>query len=300
MLATKTRGPFARKLPAALALLFLSACDLALPGSIGSALDQAAPEDVNFDEIAYFLERSDSAYDTPAEIRADYPNLAYAKLLPDVDVLYFIEDRNNGASQTISVRGTAGRLNVLEDLEIALIPDTILGIRIHKGFQEGAQAILDDAVPRLDKNKPIDVTGHSLGGAIAVVLAAYLDQNGYEIGRVVTFGQPRIASEPVSKDVLEVTTRVVNDTDVVPLVPPFTPITPYRHFGPEIVLRDGPDFVYLNSHDAERVALGEFWRQLSHLSLNDHHVAEYASKIAQKQQGAQQVPYIDAAAKDGL
>ncbi|MEP2028771.1 MAG: alpha/beta fold hydrolase [Paracoccaceae bacterium] len=50
---------------------------------------------------------------------------------------------------------------------------------------------------------------------------------------------------------MEGTTRVVNDLDVIPMVPPHTAARQYQHFASEVILRAGPDYVYLDEHDAD-------------------------------------------------
>jgi triacylglycerol lipase len=61
--------------------------------------------------------------------------------------------------------------------------------------------------------------------------------------------------------------------------------------GAEVILLDGPEFVFLPSHDANRIALGEFWRSLSYSDLEDHQMEKYLRRIAAKANGAKEVPY---------
>jgi hypothetical protein len=92
---------------------------------------------------------------------------------------------------------------------------------------------------------------------------------------------------------LSVTTRVVNDLDVVPMVPPFTRLRPYQHFSPEVLLKPGPYYVYLDSHDADRLSVGQFWRNLTDFSAKDHRMDGYLANIEFKvANGATQVPYL--------
>ncbi|MDF1591912.1 MAG: hypothetical protein P1P89_10390 [Desulfobacterales bacterium] len=55
--------------------------------------------------------------------------------------------------------------------------------------EAASQRIFAEIKPQLRKDFTIDTTGHSLGGAVAVILAMYLDVNHYAIGQVVTFGK---------------------------------------------------------------------------------------------------------------
>lgn len=272
------------------AILALSAC-APLPKALLAELSQTQPAAVSFDELLFYMRRAAAAYTTAPEIRASFPQVTRVAELSDVDVLYFIEA--TPTHQTLTVRGTANRENRLQDLEIALVPDRLLGIPLHSGFQEDAAAILADAAPHLDMGRPVRLTGHSLGGAAVAVLANYLDKIGYEVTRVVTFGQPRFTSKRPSKAVLAVSTRVVNQHDLIPLVPPDLPALPYRHFGAEVMLRAGPAFAVIEAAEAPRVSQGNFLRSLEGASIAAHHRQKYFANIKGKAvSGAQQVPYL--------
>lgn len=104
-------------------------------------------------------------------------------------------------------------------------PDPRLGIRTHPGFAAVAHAIYVDLVTndRLKAGYTIGLTGHSLGGAAALLLAMYLDRHGITIDEVVTFGQPMATdAEGVRayKPLTTKTLRVVACDDVIPFVPP--------------------------------------------------------------------------------
>lgn len=276
-----------------LLFLVLSGCAVGLSESFQQSLSVVAPKKINFTEMEYYAKRSNSAYDPISDIRKAHPLVTRAVTVQSVDVRYFIETDLANQKQTLSIRGTAVKPNVWEDLETALVSDSILGIPLHRGFQRGAIAIYGDATPHLRKDLPLRLTGHSLGGAIAMILAAYFENQGYKVERLVTFGQPKIATKLPPGNIVSVTTRVVNDLDVVPMVPPYTNVRQYQHFAAEVILRDGPDFVYLNRHDSDRLSIGDFWRNITDLSAKDHHVDGYLANIQGKiANGSRQVPYL--------
>lgn len=112
-------------------------------------------------------------------------------------------------------------------------------IKVHTGFHAALDLVWTELVQALvDVRAPIWFTGHSLGGALAL-LAAYRLHH-YEkpllhtVGGVYTFGQPRVGNSSLADTCsLEFTQRVfryVNSTDLVPLVPPPRPID-YKHLG---------------------------------------------------------------------
>ncbi|HYA07756.1 MAG TPA: hypothetical protein VEF90_17855 [Xanthobacteraceae bacterium] len=62
----------------------------------------------------------------------------------------------------------------------------------HDGFGSGGAALWARLSTELPRGKRIVYTGHSLGGALAQVLAAYHAAEGLPPCRVVTFGAPRV------------------------------------------------------------------------------------------------------------
>ena len=79
--------------------------------------------------------------------------------------------------------------------------------------------------------KQVIFTGHSLGGALAVVAAA---RSKY-VGEVYTFGQPRVGNRKYSKQVKSKVYRFVNNNDIVPRIPP--PLV-FRHQGTKYQIVD--------------------------------------------------------------
>jgi len=276
-------------------LLAAAGCTGGLTESFKQSLSVTTPAKINFSELEYYAKRSNSAYDEIEVIQRDYPRTTRAVTVPSVDIRYFIETDTAAREQTLSIRGTAERPNVWEDIEVALVRDSRLGIRLHRGFQRDATAIYADATPYLRKDYALRITGHSLGGAVAAILAEYYAKDGYRVERVVTFGQPRVSTQKTSQDLdglLARTTRVVNELDVVPMVPPYSVIRNYQHFPPEVILLEGPDYVYLPQHDADRLSISDFWRNAGTLSAEDHHIDGYLANIRGKvAKGSRQVPY---------
>ena len=71
--------------------------------------------------------------------------------------------------------------------------------RIHEGFFNYVNATSSIVTAHLvrmvgDSDKPVILTGHSLGAAAAVIQAAYLYQCGLNVEALYTFGEPRIGN----------------------------------------------------------------------------------------------------------
>ena len=254
--------------------------------------------DANFSELYGYAARAKSAYDTEAGIREKYANTVRVSTPGKTNAQYFVERDDKAKVQYISIRGTANRQNVFEDIEIKIQEDISLAIPVHAGFDKTARALYEDMKPFLKPNYKTYITGHSLGGAIAAVLAIYLVDDKFDVAKVVTFGQPKFTTNAgVEKLGFLQVTRIVDENDIVPMLPPTTFRNrlhgAYEHIGPEIILLEGPRYVYLPEHDADRISIGEFWRDIRYADLDDHHMDNYLSRIAAKTKTAVAVSYDD-------
>ena len=92
--------------------------------------------------------------------------------------------------------------------------------KVHKGFLTAFRhikvAIQTDLKAHL--GIPIYITGHSLGGALAILATRILASNSQ--GACYTFGGPRVGTAQVDDQIKTPIYRVVNAADIVPRVPP--------------------------------------------------------------------------------
>ena len=110
---------------------------------------------------------------------------------------------------------------------------------VHKGFYRALESVWDEITAELNllrtNNQSVWITGHSLGGALAVLAGATLSlqQPEKSVNGIYTFGQPRIANASFTKNynnkLKNITFRFVNNNDVVTRVPP--QIFGYSHVG---------------------------------------------------------------------
>jgi pimeloyl-ACP methyl ester carboxylesterase len=94
-----------------------------------------------------------------------------------------------------------------------------------RGFEVAAAVVFDSIKALVDAelDKKIVVTGHSLGGALAVLVAQRLEAAGRKVESVYTFGMPRPGDEKFRADygtLGQRTYRLVHGDDVVPTVAP--------------------------------------------------------------------------------
>jgi hypothetical protein len=148
---------------------------------------------------------------------------------------------SNDKAVVIGFRGT----NVAADW---LTNSEIIGLhvgdgKIHRGFFRVVDAIykevFDEAIRQGAKNKIVWITGHSLGGAMAMVFAHRgTTENQLAPEGIVTFGQPLAVSGSLAQFFLDTFNtryiRFVNSWDAVPRLLPN-----YRHAGSRVYMKEG-------------------------------------------------------------
>lgn len=254
-----------------------------------------------FAEIAEYARLANAAYEGKAQIikalQADGYSLVLEDTIPNLEVKYFLATQAQTGAQVVVVRGTNNAENALVDVVLQLTEDKQTGIRLHRGFADAAKGIYQRLQGKLNKHKPVITTGHSLGGAVALILAMYLDVDHYPVQKVITFGQPKVTNISGAQKFSHLNlVRVVTARDLVPLVPPLDPmdlknVDIFWHLGQEIILLPGNEYAVLTGLDSMLRASGIMGEQLSQENLKWHRMAAYLKNIKAKQTQAIQVPY---------
>ena len=139
-------------------------------------------------------------------------------------VAYRRDDKGTGMA-VICFRGTKQIKDWMTNLDIKPVPikdprtGAIIGT-MHKGFHDAYRSVHDDISNRLEGHEdlPLYITGHSLGGALAVVATWF--QSSQRLAACYTFGAPRVGDQGLIDCFKTPIYRIVNGPDPVTLVPP--------------------------------------------------------------------------------
>lgn len=168
-------------------------------------------------------------------------------------------------------------------------------VHVHRGFDAGWFGVANQVISRVKGIKRIIVTGHSLGGARAILCAAHLYELGLPVTDVITFGCPRVGNgafrDYYNTKLHNETLRFEAQGDPVPWTPPWL-LNGYRHVGRAVYLKnDGRMLVdpplwahipaYVETLDPRN---GELATKL--FGFGAHAVANYEKLFAQLEVGA--------------
>jgi triacylglycerol lipase len=155
-------------------------------------------------------------------------------------------------------RGTADLRNWITDLDCELvnerISESVSGAKIHAGFQQALKSVIPELRETLTRlaleRRDVYFTGHSLGGALAMLAAARMQNEEWRMQNenssrpipnspgiwLYTFGQPRVGNGAWARwydgRLKERSWRIVHAEDIVPRVPWL--LRMFRHAGHEV------------------------------------------------------------------
>jgi triacylglycerol lipase len=248
------------------------------------------PSPIDFAQALPYVRRSALVYETDAVIRRKTPADPAVSIMPETaaGVKAYVEIDDLKKLQWLVVRGTSNLENVKRNADYNKVVDARLQIPLHKGFADTALQVYQFAKPLLNPEYETRVTGHSLGGAAAAIVLMLLKEDGITLGQAMTFGQPKVTNrQGVAKYRSLPLLRFVNDRDPVPLLPPLEMFSlldegPFKHFGPELVLKDGTNYAYFAEPQAERFSVTSFWNTLGNQQPPDHPISNYIQSLQAK------------------
>lgn len=200
----------------------------------------------------------------------------------------------------IAFRGTNGFADFVDDAQTMQVADTRSWGMAHRGFQDHLNFMwpqVEKAVreyeaespseffqpPQAPPNSnPIVLTGHSLGGASAILAAARLAKAGKQVEGVFTYGTPRVGdptfANEYQKRLGDRTYRFVNEKDIVAQVPlPISLGGNYRHVGEDFWLSPEGE-LFEKSQTGFLDAITNFTDAVSH-HINLKENSGYAGKL---------------------
>lgn len=186
--------------------------------------------------LAYFRIENDAVARGKVERALDQIGYSHLQSFPGVPVGWIpgVPDPQAFAAVTdqgraiIAFRGTQpdSIADLLSDLLVPLVSWKGVG-RVHVGFRQALDFVLADIQRWIDQTAPSEllITGHSLGAAMATLLAGL-----YPSAELVTFGSPRVGNSTFAAALgARRVRRYVDHTDIVAHVPVKAPLFGYRH-----------------------------------------------------------------------
>ena len=176
-------------------------------------------------KAALTADLSKIAYSEQQECRDQIINLGYGEFawFDHEGTQAFCCRKSNASDIFIVFRGTEPNQmrDLLADAKAWRKPARERGL-VHFGFAQALDKVYDSIVrwideQKLDGERNITCTGHSLGAALATIMASRLDAN-----ELYTFGSPRVGNRDFVKEIKNDGVkhyRFVNNNDVVTKVP---------------------------------------------------------------------------------
>jgi hypothetical protein len=210
--------------------------------------------------------------------------------------------------QVVAMRGTDNLQDWEANLHFRPVADEILKVSVHEGFNKYARAVYGSLTKghpgTLKADYDTFFTGHSLGGAVAVLVGLYFyveESQRYKFKGTYTFGQPRVFDTRGTTswpDYARNTYRVETCYDPVPLVPigdslvhslvvgPLwadTERRQYQHLGRGILLLNRGTYWMPGENEVVRNLISDLqviFQTLQGHYQNDHYIGTYISRLS--------------------
>ncbi len=186
------------------ALSFASLCALAYQRDIENLDDGTIPEGWGFTNFKFFSKTLGGSIDTQGFVAECQDNII------------------------ISFRGSESSHDWATNFKLVTDPGPFANSEVHEGFQDALFPVLINilsAIYKFDPNrkKNIWVTGHSLGGALAILLVTMFTVDKIRVQGLYTFGAPRVGNkmfaELFDEEFKGSAFLVMNEGDLVPHLP---------------------------------------------------------------------------------
>lgn len=185
----------------------------------------------------------------------------------------------------IAFRGSTEQREWTRGRHFGLVP---IGVgRAHEGFSKLLESVWQPLLAVLYDTRAAEkhlwLTGHSAGGALALIAALRLEHLGFQPAMTATFGSPRVLDALAASSIQSLVYRVENADDPVPHVP-WPAIGGYAHAGNAIRLM--PSGAMAEERHSERLArrldrVHELFDGRARTGMrHDHQMIEYVRKLS--------------------
>ena len=165
---------------------------------------------------SFYARASNDIYHLDQPLIESYKNKGFAVGSIQVDGVPVVFLRNK-QSQHLIIRGTYSLRNWTTNAKVTGVAYPYAkGALVHSGYYKTAKDIVKKIQKHLYKNVPIGITGHSLGGAIALLVSLELQQKGYKV-KTYTFGMPAVGNKAFVEYAKKLNhKRYVHFLDIIP------------------------------------------------------------------------------------
>jgi triacylglycerol lipase len=188
------------------------------------------------EQAQLFAHLSELAYKDIKDVEEEFAQLGF--------VAHFFNNKGsqayllkNAHDLIVVCRGTQPTefADIAADLDARMVPSSTGIGHVHKGFKTSVDNIwpeLEEQLKTFGKTRTVWCTGHSLGAAMATLLAYRLQrtEDCPNPQALYTYGSPKVGNNKYVKQIESIGLlhfRFVNNADIVARVP----VWPYRHFG---------------------------------------------------------------------
>jgi len=135
--------------------------------------------------------------------------------LKDRDPMLILAFRGTEITKPADIKADISALPIAVGLKNA-------GQQVHSGFYNAFKPVQARIQRSIDEHKlndlPLYITGHSLGGALAIVATYCISSD--SVGACYTFGAPRVGNFAFGQSIKTPVYRLTNAADLVPRLPP--------------------------------------------------------------------------------
>jgi hypothetical protein len=173
---------------------------------------------------------------------------------------------------------------------------TGLAGQVYQRFDVWSNQIVDTVKGQVDRNTFLSLCGHSLGGALAILVGEKLKRQGWNVQVAHTFGCPRVGDEDFVNAVGLRCHNYIASNDVVPMLPPalltngrlldqvgvvvpFAFRPPFDWLDPRWRVQDLFNYQFWNAWIQFRAAFQLIGRQLTAHSINTYLPGRWRSPL---------------------